>query len=296
MKEIRETLEFEEFEKYIHSEEDGNVETGVIKLPVKVVDVRLWRNDFAPLCLVLGKTPKEIGGLAGYTKALVTKDSEDGKYKAGQIIEMKEAEALKDTISGGEAVQALFDKIDLKDVWDRARTKEQECMAQIQAYQDAHDTDEITDITDDEEAIKEAERYESINSELWKARKTLDACLFLKKTGKKVTTDTIKMFPKSVIGLLKQASEEKLYDTSYGILYLYNRIIAESGRLRMLMDIKAPEIILRNEKHRLQSYFESLIGGDIYETASAGHYENGLKGYTPLPSLAGIITDTIKLY
>ena len=40
---------------------------------------------------------------------------------------------------------------------------------------------------------------------------------------------------------------------------LYRRVIIRNNRLKRLMEIKAPEVILRNEKRMLQESVDSLL-------------------------------------
>ena len=48
---------------------------------------------------------------------------------------------------------------------------------------------------------------------------------------------------------------------------LYRRIIIRNNRLKQLMEIKAPDVILRNEKRMLQESVDSLIDNSRLQSA-----------------------------
>jgi DNA-directed RNA polymerase subunit beta' len=63
---------------------------------------------------------------------------------------------------------------------------------------------------------------------------------------------------------------------------LYRRVIIRNNRLKRLIDIKAPEVILRNEKRMLQEAVDALL--DNSRRATAVKSEN-----RPLKSLSDIL-------
>lgn len=66
---------------------------------------------------------------------------------------------------------------------------------------------------------------------------------------------------------------------------LYRRVINRNNRLRKLMDIKAPDVILRNEKRILQEAVDALIDNSIRHGNSAGGATSALQR-RPLKSLS----------
>ena len=62
--------------------------------------------------------------------------------------------------------------------------------------------------------------------------------------------------------------------------YLYNRVQMRNNRLKMLMEVNAPEIVIRNEKRALQETADTLIA-------------NGKRGYTIMRT--GTENDEIRM-
>ena len=64
---------------------------------------------------------------------------------------------------------------------------------------------------------------------------------------------------------------------------LYRRVINRNNRLKKLMDLRAPEVILRNEKRMLQEAVDSLLDNDRRRRAVRG------RGNRPLKSLTNML-------
>src|SRR5262249_56698657 len=64
---------------------------------------------------------------------------------------------------------------------------------------------------------------------------------------------------------------------------LYRRVINRNNRLKKLMDIKAPEVILRNEKRMLQEAWAALVDNGRRSRAVRG------QGNRPLKSLSDML-------
>ena len=65
---------------------------------------------------------------------------------------------------------------------------------------------------------------------------------------------------------------------------LYRRVIIRNNRLKRLMDIKAPEVILRNEKRMLQEAVDSLFDNSRRASAVKADTSRALKS----------LSDTLK--
>jgi DNA-directed RNA polymerase subunit beta' len=65
---------------------------------------------------------------------------------------------------------------------------------------------------------------------------------------------------------------------------LYRRVINRNNRLRKLIEIRAPEVILRNEKRILQEAVDALLDNSIRKAGAAGAVSSAQK--RPLKSLA----------
>ena len=72
-------------------------------------------------------------------------------------------------------------------------------------------------------------------------------------TGTRIRTESAGQFSRSIFGLVD------LND-------LYRRVINRNDRLERLIELRAPEIIVRNEKRMLQEAVDALLGhGEIVE-------------------------------
>jgi DNA-directed RNA polymerase subunit beta' len=63
---------------------------------------------------------------------------------------------------------------------------------------------------------------------------------------------------------------------------LYRRVINRNNRLRRLLDLEAPEIIIRNEKRMLQEAVDALIDNGRHGRAIAGSHNHKLKSLSDL--------------
>ena len=69
---------------------------------------------------------------------------------------------------------------------------------------------------------------------------------------------------------------------------LYRRVINRNNRLRRLLSLNAPEIILRNEKRMLQEAVDALLDNSR-ATAAPGNMTGGMAARRPLKSLTSVI-------
>jgi DNA-directed RNA polymerase subunit beta' len=67
---------------------------------------------------------------------------------------------------------------------------------------------------------------------------------------------------------------------------LYRRVIIRNNRLKRLIDIKAPEVILRNEKRMLQEAVDSLFDNSRKANAVRSDSNRALKSLSPICSRA----------
>ena len=63
---------------------------------------------------------------------------------------------------------------------------------------------------------------------------------------------------------------------------LYRRVINRNNRLKRLIDLSAPEIIVRNEKRMLQESVDALIDNGRRGRAVAGSHNHRLKSLSRL--------------
>jgi len=68
---------------------------------------------------------------------------------------------------------------------------------------------------------------------------------------------------------------------------LYRRVINRNNRLKKLLELKAPEVIIKNEKRMLQEAVDALIDNSIRK--SSGSAPMQAAQHRPLRSLADIL-------
>ena len=129
-------------------------------------------------------------------------------------------------------------------------------------------------LTEEEQAVLDASRsIDDISSRLVETRCLLTALRRFKAYGtEKLIVNEIKLFPVYVRGLLKEAWKEMPYAV-YDIELHYSRIRSRCERLSKLMDLGAPDVIVRAEKRVLQEYIDALVWNGAHGTYLGGRKE-----------------------
>ncbi len=118
----------------------------------------------------------------------------------------------------------------------------------------------------DLEALRDTligEREKAGNAEKQKINRRLAVISSMIKAGVKPEWMFLTALPVSPPALRPMVALEGGRHASSDLNDLYRRVINRNNRLRKLMDIKAPEVILRNEKRILQEAVDALIDNSI---------------------------------
>jgi len=241
---------------------------GHIKLAVPVVHIWFFKSLPSKIGYVLGLTVRELERVIYYENYVIIQPGNSGR-KAMELISEAEYLQLQAEFgtantqleedseerfiarTGGEAVRDLLKKVDMEKLAYELRRKVR-TETSVQRRQDAIKRLRVV------EALREAPGKDSIRPE-W------------------MVLSVIPVIPPDLRPLVPL--EGGRFATS-DLNDLYRRVIIRNNRLKRLIEIKAPEVILRNEKRMLQEAIDSL-------------YDNGRKsvavrsdGNRPLKSLS----------
>lgn len=243
---------------------------GHISLSVPVVHIWYFRSTPSKISYLLGVTNKELEKIIYYETYVVINPGPT-QYRKGELLSEddflstlnqlpEDQEGLDDydtnkfvCRNGAEAVKELLKRVDVEE--DVARLR-------IQLYEE-------TSVQKKTDIIKRLRVLKS----------------FQKKEGRKqnkpewMVLDVIPVIPPELRPLVPL--EGGRFATS-DLNDLYRRVIIRNNRLKRLIDIKAPEVILRNEKRMLQEAVDALL--DNSRRATAVKSEN-----RPLKSLSDIL-------
>lgn len=243
---------------------------GHISLSVPVVHIWYFRSTPSKISYLLGVTNKELEKII-YYETYVVINGGPTQYKKGELLteddylttlnQLPEDQENLDDFdpnkfickNGAEAVKELLKRVDVEEDVSRLR---------IQLYEE-------TSVQKKTDIIKRLRVLKS----------------FQKKEGRKqnkpewMVLDVIPVIPPELRPLVPL--EGGRFATS-DLNDLYRRVIIRNNRLKRLIDIKAPEVILRNEKRMLQEAVDALL--DNSRRATAVKSEN-----RPLKSLSDIL-------
>jgi DNA-directed RNA polymerase subunit beta' len=189
-----------------------------------------------------------------YYESFIVMNPGDSDYEIGDLIDVDEYYEIRDRVSedfdvrmGAEAIKALLEKLNLEDEAMNLRT-----VIKME-----------TSVQKKQKAIKRL--------------KIIDA--FRKSSNKPEWTimEVLPVLPPTLRPLV-QLEGGRFATADFN--ELYKRVITRNNRLRGLIDINAPEVILRNEKRMLQEAVDALIDNTRKSRPVKG------RGNRPLKSLA----------
>ena len=228
---------------------------GHITLSVPVVHIWYFRSMPTKIGYVLGITSKELERIIYYETYVVVNPG-NTNFKKNQLITEDEYNETLDTMTeeehnledddpkkfiagqGGEAIKDLLRRVNLEEEITRLRAE----------------------LKDDPSALKKAENIKRL--------RVLEA--FRTKAGSRpnkpewMVLDVVPVIPPELRPLVPL--EGGRFATS-DLNDLYRRVIIRNNRLKRLIDIKAPEVILRNEKRMLQEAVDALLDNSRRVTA-----------------------------
>ena len=264
----------EHFEKFLSGEEKG-----IIKLAVPVANINEWKDanpDVWPV--VLGISTEQMDRVLYYMDDVVDDPGDSGLLKGKcvphGISEMLRASGKTVTVkSGFEGLDVILQARDLKDMYEAARDTERQCMAFI--------TEERNRIAEEhgEDCAEDTDEIANACMKLAQARVKIDAVLYAKAHYDRLRIDEVNVMPLQIRSILNEEQRTMPYAAD-DLKYLYNRVQMRNNRLKMLMEVNAPEIVIRNEKRTLQETADTLIA-------------NGKRGYTIMRT--GTENDEIRM-
>src|SRR5436190_20085890 len=245
---------------------------GHISLSVPVVHIWYFRSTPSKISYLLGVTNKELERIIYYETYVVINPGAT-QYRKGELISEdeylntlnnlpEEQENLDDfdegkflCKNGAEAVKELLKRVDV--VEDLARLR-------IQLYEETS-VQKKTDIIKRLRVLKSFQKKPDRrqNKPEW------------------MVLDVIPVIPPELRPLVPL--EGGRFATS-DLNDLYRRVIIRNNRLKRLIDIKAPEVILRNEKRMLQEAVDSLLDNSRRVSAVRSDTSRALKS----------LSDTLK--
>ena len=242
---------------------------GVEVIPSKVRRERLGHIDLAcPVAHIwfLKSLPSRIGALLDmtlkdlekvlYFEAYVVLDPGDTSLEKGQLLpEDKYSEAMDEFAGqfvagmGAEAVRELLAEIDLVEVGDQLRI-------------------EMKEATSEAKRKKVSKRLKVINS--------------FRQSGNQpewMILETVPVLPPELRPLVPLDGGR--FATS-DLNDLYRRVINRNNRLKRLMELRAPEVIIRNEKRMLQEAVDALFDNGRRGRAITGPSKRPLKSLSDM--------------
>lgn len=229
---------------------------GHINLCVPVVHIWYFRSMPSKIGNVLGMTAKELEKIIYYESYVVINPGKSS-FKRLQLIteeeyldaldKMTEEEMALDDSSpkkfvageGGEAIKKLLMAVNIEDEIERLRVE----------------------VNEETSNIKKADHIKRL--------RILEAFRGSKEGGRPnkpewMVLDVVPVIPPELRPLVPL--EGGRFATS-DLNDLYRRVIIRNNRLKRLIDIKAPEVILRNEKRMLQEAVDALLDNSRRVTA-----------------------------
>jgi DNA-directed RNA polymerase subunit beta' len=241
---------------------------GHISLAVPIVHIWFWKSLPSKIGYVLGMSVKELERVIYYESYVVTEPGSSGLREKELISEeeyfrimgeaMEEtngAETEQDEVPfvakiGGEAVLELLKRVDVPKLCIELRRQ-----------------------------VRDEKSFQRKNEAL----KRLRVCEALKKSANRPEWMILSVIPVIPPELRPLVPLEGGRFATSDLNDLYRRVIIRNNRLKKLMEIKAPEVILRNEKRMLQEAVDALFDNGRKSAAVRGD------GNRPLKSLSDML-------
>jgi DNA-directed RNA polymerase subunit beta' len=245
---------------------------GHISLAVPVVHIWFFRSLPSTIGYLLGLSPKQLERVVYYENYIVV-DPGHTEFEYGQLIsedeyydmldeldqdeeENREAESGFRALIGGVAVREMLRRLDIEDLALDLRNRVKTETTQLKK----------------QDALKRLKVVDAFKASLRNTDQT--------NKPEFMVLDVVPVIPPELRPLVPL--EGGRFATS-DLNDLYRRVIIRNNRLKKLLEIKAPEVILRNEKRMLQEAVDSLF--DNSRRAAAVRSD----GNRPLKSLSDML-------
>jgi DNA-directed RNA polymerase subunit beta' len=231
---------------------------GHIELATPVAHIWYYKNVPSRIGLLLNKNSNEIKSILNYEKYVVI-DPADSDKEVGELISEEEYNEFLDEFGekfvamiGAEALKELLSRIDIEE--------------------------EIHDIR----SQLSLDHTKASDQKLLKRLEILEA---LRESGNRPEWMILEVIPVIPPELRPMVQLEGGRFASSDLNDLYRRVINRNNRLKRLQQLKAPEIIVKNEKRMLQEAVDSLF--DNSKRGKQGVVKG--KGNRPLKSLSDML-------
>ena len=194
----------------------------------------IWYSKGTPnkMSLIIGLSPKELESVLYFARYIVT-ESGGSNLKEGKILTEKEYKLYKqlygnkfEALMGAEAILKLLEKTDLETLRDELEK-------------------DLEDVTSSQKRKKVVKRLKIVRDFL--ASNNKPEWMILK---------NVPVIPADLRPMVQLDGGR--FATS-DLNDLYRRVINRNNRLKKLLEIKAPEIVVKNEKRMLQEAVDALI-------------------------------------
>ncbi len=228
---------------------------GHINLAAPAVHIWFFKSMPSRLGTLLGMKTSDLEKVIYYQDYVVT-DSGDTELKYKQLLTEDEHRQAVEKFGnafkahmGADAIRALIDKLDL----------EAESAQLRQELRDTRSKQKIKDLAKRLKLIEQIRKSE--NDPAW------------------LVMDVIPVIPPDLRPLVLLESGN--FATS-DLNDLYRRIINRNNRLKKLMDLNAPDVIIRNEKRMLQQAVDALFDNNRCRRPVLGSSNRPLKSLTDM--------------
>lgn len=194
----------------------------------------IWYSKGTPnkMSLIIGLSPKELESVLYFARYIVTEAGESN-LKEGKILTEKEYKLYKqlygnkfEALMGAEAVLKLLEKTHLESLRDELER-------------------ELEDVTSSQKRKKVVKRLKIVRDFI--------------SSNNKPEWMILKNVPVIPADLRPMVQLDGGRFATSDLNDLYRRVINRNNRLKKLLEIKAPEIVVKNEKRMLQEAVDALI-------------------------------------
>ena len=228
---------------------------GRIELAAPVSHIWYFRGTPSRIGQMLDISPKRLEEVLYFTKYIVTDPGEGTVLTKGQLLTEKEYNDMRERYEddfcagmGAEAIKLLLEEIDLDSLSEQLKNELMNTQGQKKL----------------------------------KILKRLDVVEAFRQSGNRpewMILDVIPVIPPDIRPMV--LLDGGRFATS-DLNDLYRRVINRNNRLKRMMELKAPDIIIRNEKRMLQEAVDALIDNGRHGRAVTGPSNRELKSLSDM--------------
>ena len=244
---------------------------GHISLAVPVIHIWFWKSLPSKIGYILGMSAKQLERIIYYESYVVIEPGNSGLNEKDLISEEEYFQIISESTENGEETEA-----------NEESEEENEFLAKIggEAILDLLKRIDMQAVSVE---LRRAVREETSFQRKSDALKRLRVVESFKKSTNRPEWMVLSVVPVIPPELRPLVPLEGGRFATSDLNDLYRRVIIRNNRLKKLMEIKAPEVILRNEKRMLQEAVDALFDNGRKSAAVRGD------GNRPLKSLSDML-------